>query len=200
MQVWPPWFVTSPGQPLQACSHSTLTRRSKLVPRMRRFHHANLRAAWWAVRTARRTRSILNARGLDPALGPPAPPALPAAAERGVRGALRRYRETCLVNAIVLQAWEAAHGRRRDLVVGITGPESFRAHAWLQGDPVPAADDAAFDASVLHTDRGDADARFRYENGRGETGGDAKGTVTRFTELLRRPAPHYWRRRSVRVP
>ncbi len=34
------------------------------------------------------------------------------------------------------------HGRRRDLVVGITGPDGFRAHAWLEGDPVPAADDA----------------------------------------------------------
>ena len=51
-----------------------------------------------------------------------------------MRGALRRWHESCLVNAIVLQAWEAAHGRRRDLVVGITGPDGFSAHAWLQGD------------------------------------------------------------------
>ena len=121
---------------------------------MRRFHPANLRAAWWAVRTARRTRRVLAARGLDAALGPPPPPPLPMEAERAVRGALRRWHESCLVNAIVLQAWEAAHGRRRDLVVGITGPDRFSAHAWLQGDPVPAADDPPIDASVLQTSRG----------------------------------------------
>jgi hypothetical protein len=37
---------------------------------------------------------------------------------------------------MVLQAWDTAHGRCRDLVVGITAPgQGFRAHAWLDGDP-----------------------------------------------------------------
>jgi hypothetical protein len=101
-----------------------------------RFHPANLRAAWWALRTARRTRRLLDRAGLDSALAPPPPPPLPPAAVRGVRAALRRIGETCLVNSIVLQAWEAAHGRRRDLVIGTTG---FHAHAWLDGDPVVPA-------------------------------------------------------------
>ena len=81
------------------------------LPPVRRLHPANLRAAWWAIRTARRTRRLLAARGLHAALAPPPPPPLPVEAERGVRGGLRRWHESCLVNAIVLQAWEAAHGR-----------------------------------------------------------------------------------------
>lgn len=110
-----------------------------------------------------------------------------------MRGALRRWRESCLVNAIVLQAWEAAHGRRRDLVVGVTGPNGFRAHAWLEGDPVPAADDAAIDASVLRVSRDESSTSAHGANGRGEFGGDAAAPLTSFNELMRRPAPLYRR-------
>jgi Transglutaminase-like superfamily len=170
------------------------------LPPVRRFHPANLRAAWWAVQTARRTRQVLAARGLDAALAPPPPPPLPMEAERGVRGALRRQRGSCLVNAIVLQAWEAAHGLRRDLVVGVTGPEGFRAHAWLQGDPLPAADDAGLDLSVLDRSRDEGcPAAPEGANGSGQATGDGEGTPTRFDELLRRPAPHYSVRRSTRL-
>jgi hypothetical protein len=137
---------------------------------VRRFHPANLRAALWALRTARRTRRLLDRGGLDPALAPPPPPPLPAAAVRGVRAALRRLGETCLVNAIVLQAWEAAHGRRRDLVIGTTGPQGFGAHAWLDGDPVVPADD-----DDLLTSSGSIE----------------DGEIRTFSELLRRPAPMY---------
>lgn len=166
------------------------------------MHPANLRAAWWAVRTARRTRRLLVAKGLDAALAPPPPPPLPAEAKRGVRGALRRQGESCLVNSIVLQAWEASHGRRRDLVVGITGPDGFRAHAWLQGDPVPTADDAGVDASTLDMSGSEGWTTGAQEaNGRGEAAryppGD--GTPTRFSELLRRPAPRYRGTASTRV-
>lgn len=158
---------------------------------VQRFHPENLRAAWWAVRTARRTRRVLAARGLDAALGPPPPPRLPAQAERGVRGALRRLHETCLVNAIVLQAWEAAHGRRRDLVVGVTGPDGFLAHAWLQGDAVPAADDAGIDPSTLEVAHGEpsATAPEASEPSRGAANGSGRPVL--FKELLRRPAPDY---------
>jgi Transglutaminase-like superfamily len=170
------------------------------LPPVRRLSPANLRAAWWTVQTARRTRQLLAARGLDAALGPPPPPPLPIEAERGVRGALRRLRGTCLVNAIVLQAWEAAHGLRRDLVVGVTGPEGFRAHAWLQGDPLPAADDAGLDLSVLDPspDEGRSEAP-EGALGRGQTTGDGEGTLSRFDELLRRAAPRYSVRASTRV-
>ena len=80
-----------------------------------------------------------------------------------MRAALRRIGETCLVNSIVMQAWEAAHGKHRDLVIGTTGPEDFEAHAWLEGDPVVPASES-----------------------------DAQ-SVRDFSELLRRPAPDYGR-------
>jgi len=132
-----------------------------------RFHPANLRAAWWAFRTARRTRRLLERAGLDSAIAPPPPPPLPSPAVRGVRAALRRNGDTCLVNAIVLQAWEAAHGRRRDLVIGATGPEDFHAHAWLDGDTVIPASEPGVDMPVRT-----------------------------FSELSRRPAPLYERAES----
>jgi len=163
---------------------------------VRRFHPANLRAAWWALRTARRTRRLLDAKGLDAALDPPPPSALPAEAERGVRGALRRKGESCLVNSIVLQAWEAAHGRRRDLVVGITGPDGFRAHAWLQGDPVPTPDEAELNSAVFGTSPDDE--RTAPEDPSGARG-DGQGILMPFTELLRRPAPRYPCGGSARV-
>jgi hypothetical protein len=89
---------------------------------------------------------------------------------RGVRAALRRIGETCLVNSIVLQAWEAAHGKRRDLVIGTTGPNGFHAHAWLDGDTVIPADEEAGAPSSA-----------------GET------SLRTFSELVRRPAPRYER-------
>lgn len=101
---------------------------------MRRFHPANLRAAWWALRSARQTRRLLSTKGLDAALGPPPPPALPDEAARGARAALRRRGHTCLVRSIVMQSWDAAHGRPRDLIIGVTGSDDFEAHAWLDGD------------------------------------------------------------------
>jgi len=112
-----------------------------------------------------------------------------------MRGALWRMRESCLVNAIVVQAWDSAHGRRRDLVVGVTGPDGFRAHAWLDGDPVPAPDDDGVDVSVLNAGLGEASRA-----GSADTNGSADNSaVMPFNELLRRPAPHYQRRGSIRV-
>ena len=103
---------------------------------MGRFSPANLRAAWWALRSARRTRRTLDREGLEAALAPPDPPPLPAAAERGVQAVLRRRGESCLVRSIVLQSWLAAHGEPRDLIVGVRRPgEEFGAHAWLDGEP-----------------------------------------------------------------
>jgi transglutaminase superfamily protein len=96
-----------------------------------------LRAAWWTLRAARRTRSMLARQPLESAMAnlPEVPP-LPDHAERGVRAVLHRRGDTCLIQAIVLQAWEAAHGRPRDLVIGVTSPRGgdFEAHAWVDGD------------------------------------------------------------------
>jgi hypothetical protein len=115
-----------------------------------------------------------------------------------MRAALWRMRESCLVNAIVVQAWDSAHGRRRDLVVGVTRPDGFRAHAWLDGDPVPAPDDDGVDVSVLNAGRGaGSSAGSADANGSGDLRGDHN--AMRFRELLRRPAPQYQRRGSIRV-
>jgi Transglutaminase-like superfamily len=52
-----------------------------------------------------------------------------------VKAALRRRGHPCIERSLVLQAWHAAHGERRDVIVGVTAPgNEFRAHAWLDGD------------------------------------------------------------------
>ena len=105
-------------------------------PAIRRFDRRNLRAAWWAWRAAGRTRRRLRSGGLDAAIAPAAPPLLPPEAVRGVHAVLRRRGETCLVRSIVMQAWLAAHGEARDLIVGVADPgDAFKAHAWLDGEP-----------------------------------------------------------------
>lgn len=99
---------------------------------------ATLRAAWWASRALRHTRRSIRAGGLATTSVTP-PPALPEHGRRGVSAILHRAGASCLERSMVLQAWEAAHGRHRDLVVGVTPPgrdaSGFRAHAWLEGDP-----------------------------------------------------------------
>ncbi len=102
---------------------------------MRRVDLATLRAAWWARRAARQALRYLAVHGLDDVPPIAAPPPLPSHARRGVVGMLRRMGVTCLIRAVVVQAWDKAHGYRRDLVVGVTAPGTgFRAHAWLDGD------------------------------------------------------------------
>lgn len=94
-----------------------------------------VRAAWWAWRSALRTRRRLSAVGLDATAVPP-PPRLRDAERRIVAGVLRRMGATCLVRSMVLQAWDSSHGRSRALVIGVVAPsKGFRAHAWLEGDP-----------------------------------------------------------------
>jgi hypothetical protein len=51
--------------------------------------------------------------------------------------ALRWCRASCLEQAVVRQAWHAHQGELRAVVIGVTPRDSsFRAHAWLEGDPV----------------------------------------------------------------
>ena len=102
---------------------------------MSRFDLVSLRAAWWTVRAARRARRHLVRGGLDGIILPAVPP-LPYEGRRAVGAVLRHRSDTCLVRATVRQAWDAAHGHPRDLVIGVTAPGSgFKAHAWLEGDP-----------------------------------------------------------------
>ncbi len=97
------------------------------------------RALWWAERAARQVRRDLAGRGLDNLVVGPPPP-LPPRDRRWVAVLLRIRRQTCLVRSAVLQAWDAAHGRPRDLVIGVTAPgKGFQAHAWLEGEPARAS-------------------------------------------------------------
>jgi hypothetical protein len=105
---------------------------------MRRIDARSLRAALWAQLALIRTRRSLRRRGLDGANVPP-PPHLPPEARRGVLAVLRRQPHTCLERALVLQSWEAAQGRPREVVIGVALAEGdFAAHAWLSDEPVSA--------------------------------------------------------------
>ncbi|HVF31390.1 MAG TPA: lasso peptide biosynthesis B2 protein [Acidimicrobiales bacterium] len=108
--------------------HPTAPRRP--FPRLRRLTVVNLRAAAWAWRAA---AAVRRAGDLEPTT--PAVPSLPDGAREAAVAVLRRTGTTCLVEATVLQAWDAAHGRPRDLVIGVRKDhEGFEAHAWLDGD------------------------------------------------------------------
>jgi hypothetical protein len=94
-----------------------------------------LRAALWTLLALRRTRRELK-RGPVTEICVGRPPALPRSAARGVRALLRRSDSTCLERALVLQAWAAAQGEARDVVIGVNGTgDHFAAHAWLEGEP-----------------------------------------------------------------
>lgn len=125
---------------------------------MRALDLVTLRAAWWTVRAARAAGRQLTQGGLE-AVRLPAVPAVPDRARPAVGAVLRRRSDTCLVRATVRQAWDAAHGHPRDLIIGVTAPtHGFKAHAWLEGDPPcqgegfhellrrPAPSASAFDA------------------------------------------------------
>lgn len=91
-------------------------------------------AAGWAFVALRRARKQLIDKPLD-RLTLPKPPRAPHYARRAVAAVLRHRRATCLLEAVVLQQWDAAHGLRRDVVIGVTAPSAgFQAHAWLDGD------------------------------------------------------------------
>lgn len=94
-----------------------------------------MRGMWWAGRSLFGVRRSLRQTALpDVTVSPP--PRLPASAGRGVRFVLRRRESTCLQRALVLQAWHAAQGNPREVVIGVTDTKGpFSAHAWLDGDP-----------------------------------------------------------------
>jgi Transglutaminase-like superfamily len=99
------------------------------------LHPHALRGAVWALRSVRSVRRQLAGRPLGE-VRVADPPALPAArGGRGVAAVLRRLQPSCLERALVLQRWLAAHGERREVVVGVSSPADFHAHAWLDGEP-----------------------------------------------------------------
>src|SRR4051794_31242326 len=91
------------------------------LARVRHLTPSNARSATWALIALRRARRDLDAHGLDGA-HVAAPPRLPAAARAGVMAVVRRWPNTCLERALVLQRWEADHGLESDVIIGVTGP------------------------------------------------------------------------------
>lgn len=91
-------------------------------------------AALWAWRQLRQVRRAIAVGGLDGFEVAP-PPRLPDSARSTVELVLTVTGASCLPRSAVLQAWDLAHGRARDLIIGVTSPaRGFRAHAWLEGD------------------------------------------------------------------
>ena len=84
---------------------------------MRTDRHA-LRAALWAQLALLRARWGLRHRGIERVVLNRPPEGLPLSAGRGVYALLRRRPHTCLERALVLQAWESAHGNVSDVVIG----------------------------------------------------------------------------------
>jgi len=101
---------------------------ARLVRRLR----AGSAAAAWAFAAHRRVRRTLPADGVHATVGTP-PANLPMGAVRIVLGVLRVRRATCLERSLVLQAWLAGRGDRRDVVIGVRGAGSVLAHAWVDG-------------------------------------------------------------------
>ncbi len=61
---------------------------------------------------------------------------------------LRSVRASCLEKAVLLQRFDAATGKARAVIIGVTAPgRGFRAHAWLEGE---RQTDTAFHEIVRH--------------------------------------------------
>jgi hypothetical protein len=100
-----------------------------------RLDLARWRAAWWTWRALRAVRGALPSAPVTTLPVRPAP-RLPARAVTGVEAVLRRQQHTCLMRAVVLQAWYAGQGEQRAVVIGVTPPSrGFTAHAWIDGEP-----------------------------------------------------------------
>lgn len=113
-----------------------------MIARLRRLDLPTLRAALWAERALRQARRTLRHGGVEDVYLVE-PPRLPKSAYRGVLALLRRREHTCLERALVLQRWDASRGRKREVIIGVSGSTpKFNAHAWLEGDP--DNDDEAF--------------------------------------------------------
>ena len=103
---------------------------------MWRLRPAVLLGALWATVAARLVRRRLKQSGVRARV--PRPPPLGPKGGLGVTAALSRLKPTCLERALVLQAWLAAQGNPRDVVIGVPrdGMKSGTAHAWVDGtDP-----------------------------------------------------------------
>jgi Transglutaminase-like superfamily len=69
-----------------------------------------------------------------------APPPSSLRSWGSARLTVRVSTRNCLGRSLVRQAWLAAAGDQRDLVIGVRRTPEFGAHAWLDGDAVPVED------------------------------------------------------------
>lgn len=99
---------------------------------LKQLRPTSLRAALWTVSACRAVHSCDGGVMRGPAL--PEAPQGPVSAAGVVHLVLRARGEQCLVRSYVRQAWLAAHGDQRELVIGTTGVDGFAAHAWLSGE------------------------------------------------------------------
>lgn len=94
---------------------------------------ARLRAFAWAARAGHTAHRALRRDGLNVTDEVPHQAAA-AASARWPELALRLTRRSCLERALVMQRWYAAAGADRDVIIGVTTPSEFQAHAWLEGE------------------------------------------------------------------
>jgi hypothetical protein len=98
---------------------------------------AGLATSRWVVSaTAQVRRQLRDGRRVDE-VTVSAPPASALRSTRALRVALRVTTRNCLRRSLVRQAWLAAAGEQRDLVIGVRRSPEFGAHAWLEGDVIP---------------------------------------------------------------
>jgi len=104
-----------------------------------RLRPAVLAGAIWATIASVLVRRRLKNDGVGTRVAPPRH--LSPKAGPGVLGALARLKPTCLERALVLQAWMAARGNPRDVVIGVPpdGLKSEPAHAWVDGTDARSA-------------------------------------------------------------
>jgi hypothetical protein len=96
---------------------------------------ATARVVAWTRAGVRRLQHDLRADGIDAVAAVPPAPAVDDRHRSTVSGLLRLLGATCLVRAALLQRWDADHGRRREIVIGVARHEGgVAAHAWLAGD------------------------------------------------------------------
>ena len=102
------------------------------APRPIRRLRAGVATARWTAAQHRQLQRTLPRGGTGGPLAPP-PARMSARNVRIVLAALRVRRASCLERSLVLQAWLAGHGDRRDVVIGVRHEDSLLAHAWVDG-------------------------------------------------------------------
>jgi hypothetical protein len=108
---------------------------ARLKARLAEMRPARLRARRWAELAARDVRRQLD-QGLLEHIRVPEPPPLANWTMRTVHDHLVAAGHTCLVRALVTQEWLTARGLERDVIIGVSRPQDFEAHAWIDGEPL----------------------------------------------------------------